>query len=54
MDEILESLSELESEIVNIRCIEMGNGTERIVSAIECLLDAVTEIARVVQDHIDD
>lgn len=54
MDEILDSLSELQSEITNIRCLEMGDTTERIVSAIECLLDAVTEIARVVQDHMNE
>jgi hypothetical protein len=54
MDEILDSLSELQSEITNMQCKEMSDMTERIVSAIDDLLEAVTDIARIVQDHINE
>jgi len=51
MDEILDELNELESDITNIKCMPMDSQTERIVEVLDNLIDTVTSLARIVQSE---
>ena len=51
MDEILEELNELESDITNLKCMPMNSHTEQIADILDNLVDAVSSIARYIQSQ---